>query len=55
MGSLQEELKKQLEQLKLILPEQAPAAPLSPEQALAEQRKLAGIMDAPVKKEEEAK
>jgi hypothetical protein len=42
MGSLQEELLKQMERLALIHPAPKPEAPLS----LAEQRKLAGIPEA---------
>lgn len=42
MGSLQEELLKQMKRLELIHPAPKPEAPLS----LAEQRKLAGIPEA---------
>jgi len=45
MGSLQEELKKQMERLALIHPTSNPETPAPPESTLAEQRKLAGIVE----------
>jgi hypothetical protein len=51
MGSLQEELKKQMERLALIHPTAESEAPLPPKSTLAEQRKLAGIVETEAPKD----
>lgn len=45
MGSLQEELKKTIERLKLIHPMPEEEAPVTQKTTLIEQRKLAGIVE----------
>lgn len=45
MGSLQDELKKTYEKLKLIHPMPEEVAPVTQNTTLAEQRKLAGIVE----------
>lgn len=54
MGSLQEELKKTIERLKLVHPMPAEEAPVVQKTTLAEQRKLAGIVEKEPKKETES-
>lgn len=45
MGSLQDELKKQIARLGLVHPVAEEVTPLPPQSTLAEQRKLAGIVE----------
>lgn len=51
MGSLQEELKKTIERLKLVHPMPEEEAPVVQKTSLAEQRKLAGIVEKVPQKE----